>query len=176
MDCLFRSQNYLSKPRLRTFCQMVFCEQMFSVAVWTANKTIYILTSMHSSRMHTSRLLTYPGRSASREGLNVGVCLGGLHLGGLHPGEGLPRGSASRGICLGGLLVGVCSGGVCIQGGLPTPPQDCLRGRGVGQAPSPLPREQNDWQDRCKNTTFPQLGLRVVIRSECSFCRMMKQF
>ena len=41
---------------------------------------------MHSSRMRTARLLTYPGGSASG-GLHPGVCLGVLY----------PGGSASRG-------------------------------------------------------------------------------
>ena len=59
---------------------------------------------MHSSRMRTARLLTYPGGSASR---------------------GMPRGSVSRGVCI--------QGGLHPGGGSAHPAQVCLQAAPVNR-------------------------------------------
>ena len=63
---------------------------------------------MYSSRIHTARLLTYPG-------------------GDLPGGGGWGAGGLPKGVCIqeGG---GGLPGGVCIQGGLPQPPRSAYRG------------------------------------------------
>ena len=119
---------------------------------------------MHSSRMHTARLLT--------------VSEGGSASGGLHPG-GLPTtgGSASRGVCptleslpnLGGgsaqpwggvcPTAWVCIGRVCIWGEsafrrvCPTPEGLHLGGGSASGGPPP---PVNRMMHRCKNITLPQ--------------------
>ena len=124
------------------------------------NYTKDIQTSMHSSRMRTTRLLTIPRR---------GVCLWGVSAQGVSAQWGVCPGGLPREVCPGGCLLGVClPGGVCLEGCLPRGVclQRCLPGRrvflGVGFLPhcmleSPLPPPcVNRIPDRCKNIILPQ--------------------
>ena len=104
---------------------------------WNSN-----ITSMHSSRMHTAQLLTYPVVSISRvvclyRGLPIEVARSTS----LYGGEGvclyIYRGeSAYRGVCLPHAILG---------------------------RQTPL---MNRTTDKCKNVSFPQLRLRALIIAE----------
>ena len=115
---------------------------------------------MHSSRMRTARLLTYPGGGGGlpgRESASGGVCIQGalpkrvcIRGGGVCP---TPPGLPIGGVCIQGGLPnppglpmggGVCLGWVCIwEGGLPNPCRSAY-GEGVGRPPPHC--EQNDTQ------------------------------
>ena len=95
---------------------------------------------MHSSRMCTARLLTYPGGGGG--------------------------GSASRGVWLVGSASrrrgsawGVCMGGLFIQGGSARSPQVCLQ-EGMGRPP-PAPL-WTEWHTGVKTLPCPKLPLRAV--------------
>ena len=109
----------------------------------------------------------WPAKGSVSGGPYRGVCLGGLHPGGLP----LPRGvyiqwgSASGGSASGGSHLGV----VCIQGVLypgrvcPTPRLPTgLPTEGIGQTPSP---PVNRMTHRCKTLPCPRLRLRAVTRT-----------
>ena len=132
-DTIKRTQNnsYISphsnESKMTKKCFQIFqvtYENIFPECIFQWHRVDQVRnkrgTSMHSSRMRTARLLTYPR----------GVCIRGvLHRGGL-------LGSA-WGVCTGGVHPGrVCPGGLHL-GGLPIPRSAY---GGLGQTP----REQND--------------------------------
>ena len=93
------------------------------------------VTPLFSIKMHSSRMRT--------------ICCSGCLGGCLPRGKGVSvQREGEGGVCLGGVCLGcVCQeGGVCPEGVVP-------------------PCEPNDWQDKCKNITSPQLHLQMVMRT-----------
>ena len=66
----------------------------------------------------------------------MGVCMAGLHPGGLHLDGG--------GVCMWVCMAGLHPGGLHLEG-------VCIGGGGIGQTPGP---PVNRMTDRCKNITF----------------------
>ena len=126
-----------------------WCNRNHRPSVWIGsyqNK----LTSTHSSRIRTARLLTVS------EGEGEGFC---PTPGGLHPGgSAQPQGVCIWGVCpnLGGVCptLGVLHPGVCPTPGGLHRGGSASRGD-VGKTPSPSP-PVNRMTHRCKNITLPQ--------------------
>ena len=123
-DTIKRTQNnsYISphsnESKMTKKCFQIFqvtYENIFPECIFQGHRVDQVRnkrgTSMHSNRMRTARLLTYPR----------GVCIRGvLHRGG--SAGGLPGGSA-QGVCIqGGFARGSASGGVCPWGVGADPP------------------------------------------------------
>ena len=122
-------------------------------------------TRLHSSRMHTARMLTvYPSM----------LCTGGVYLvpGVSALGGSAPVGSAPGGMCVpgpgGSAPGGVCSGGVSAPGGVPgprgvsVPSGGCLLLEGGVPAQALPPCEQNSWHMPMKILPCPKVRLWAV--------------
>ena len=129
----FAKYNRIFYPLLLVFCEFSNC--------WNIS-----ITRLHSSKMHTARLLTVsPSMHCARGVPGPGRCV------------------CSRGVCSWGV---VCSGGCLVSGGVVS--QHALR-----QTPA---CEQNSWHTLVKILPCPKLRLRTVINNWAAVFKLFRSY